>query len=110
MKFGEVEFNLRQTPLMRGERSLLRHSAHVTTLWLPSTWRARSDQAVWVWLADAIVVVHLAYLAFVPFGGVVTWRWPRVVWAHLTAVGNRCFEHHGRVRLSAHNLGAVVAS
>jgi hypothetical protein len=41
---------------------------------------------VWVWLADAIVVVHLAYLAFIPLGGLLAWRWPRVVWTHLAAV------------------------
>jgi hypothetical protein len=41
---------------------------------------------LWLWLADAVVVVHLAYLAFLPVGGVLTWRWPRVVWAHLAAV------------------------
>ena len=41
---------------------------------------------MWVWLADTILVAHLAYLAFIPFGGVLVWRWPRVVWAHLAAV------------------------
>jgi len=41
---------------------------------------------VWLWLADAVLVAHLAFLAFIPLGGVLTWRWPRVVWAHLTAV------------------------
>jgi hypothetical protein len=39
-----------------------------------------------VWLADAVLAVHLAYLAFIPLGGVLAWRWPRVVWAHLAAV------------------------
>jgi hypothetical protein len=43
---------------------------------------------VWFWiaLADVIVVVHLAYLVFIPTGGFLAWRWPRVVWAHLAAV------------------------
>jgi len=41
---------------------------------------------VWVWLADALVVVHLAYLAFLPLGGFLAWRSPRLVWAHLAAV------------------------
>jgi hypothetical protein len=41
---------------------------------------------VWAVLADAVVAMHLAYLAFVPLGGVLTWRWPRVLWAHLAAV------------------------
>jgi hypothetical protein len=42
-----------------------------------------------VWLADAVVAVHLAYLAFLPIGGVLAWRWPGIIWAHLaaTAVG-----------------------
>jgi hypothetical protein len=41
---------------------------------------------MWVWLADAVVVVHLAYLAFLPLGGLLAWRWSRVVWAHVAAV------------------------
>ena len=41
---------------------------------------------MWVWLADAIVVIHLAYLAFIPLGGLLAWRWPRAIWAHLAAV------------------------
>ena len=41
---------------------------------------------MYVWLADAIVVIHLAYLAFVPLGGLLAWRWLRVIWAHLAAV------------------------
>jgi hypothetical protein len=41
---------------------------------------------VLVWLADAVVVVHLAYLAFLPLGGLLAWRWSRAVWAHLAAV------------------------
>ena len=41
---------------------------------------------MWVWPADALVVVHLAYLAFLPLGGFLVWRWPRLVWAHLAAV------------------------
>ncbi len=43
------------------------------------------DRALLV-AADAIVVVHLAYLAFIPLGGFLVARWPRVVWAHLAAV------------------------
>jgi hypothetical protein len=41
---------------------------------------------VLVWLADAVVVVHLAYLAFIPVGGMLAVRWRRVVWPHLVAV------------------------
>jgi hypothetical protein len=41
---------------------------------------------VLVWFADAIVVVHLAYLVFIPVGGVLALRWPRLVAPHLVAV------------------------
>lgn len=41
---------------------------------------------MWVGLADAVIVVHLAYLAFLPLGGLLAWRWSRVVWAHVAAV------------------------
>jgi hypothetical protein len=41
---------------------------------------------VLVLLADAVLVVHLAYIAFIPLGGFLAWRWPRIVWAHLLAV------------------------
>src|SRR5665213_101948 len=56
--------------------------------WQHSPYKVRGEgrPSVWVWLADAIVVTHLAYLAFVPLGGLLAWRWPRVVWAHITAV------------------------
>ena len=41
---------------------------------------------MWAVLADSVVAVHLAYLVFVPLGGVLAWRWPQVFWAHLAAV------------------------
>ena len=41
---------------------------------------------MYVALADAVLVVHLAYLAFIPLGGFLALRWPRVVWAHIAAV------------------------
>jgi hypothetical protein len=37
-------------------------------------------------LADGVVVVHGAYLAFLVLGGFLAWRWRWVVWAHLIAV------------------------
>lgn len=37
-------------------------------------------------LADVVVVVHLAFVAFVAVGGFVAWRWPRALGAHLAAV------------------------
>jgi hypothetical protein len=41
---------------------------------------------VFVWLADAVLVLHIAFLVFIAFGGFLAWRWPRVMWAHLVAV------------------------
>ena len=34
-------------------------------------------------LADALVVLHLAFILFVVLGGLLVLRWPRLVWAHL---------------------------
>lgn len=34
-------------------------------------------------LADAVMFVHLAFILFVAAGALLTWRWPRVAWAHL---------------------------
>ena len=36
-------------------------------------------------LADATVVVHLLFVAFVVGGGLLVPKWPRVAWAHLPA-------------------------
>jgi hypothetical protein len=36
-------------------------------------------------LADALVVFHLAFVTFVIFGGLLVVRWPRVAFAHLPA-------------------------
>lgn len=41
---------------------------------------------IWQALADGLVVVHLAFVAFVVFGGFLAWRWPRTVFAHLPAL------------------------
>ncbi|HEX4491055.1 MAG TPA: DUF2784 domain-containing protein [Acidimicrobiia bacterium] len=41
---------------------------------------------VWIGLADGVLVVHLAYLAFIPLGGFLAWRRPRLVWVHLVAI------------------------
>jgi hypothetical protein len=42
---------------------------------------------IWSLLADALVVAHFGFTAFVIFGGFLTWRWPRVAFAHLPALG-----------------------
>ena len=36
-------------------------------------------------LADLVVVVHLAYLVFIPLGGFLAWRWRGLVPVHLAA-------------------------
>ena len=36
--------------------------------------------------ADAVVVVHAGFILFVAIGGVVAWRWPRLLWLHVPAV------------------------
>ena len=36
-------------------------------------------------LATVVVVVHLAFVAFVVAGGVLALRWPRLAWVHLPA-------------------------
>ncbi len=36
--------------------------------------------------ADAVLVVHLAFVAFVVAGGVLVLRWPRLAWLHVPAV------------------------
>lgn len=33
--------------------------------------------------ADLVVLVHLAFVLFVVFGGLLVLRWPRVAWVHL---------------------------
>jgi len=36
-------------------------------------------------LADAVVVLHVLFVAFVLFGGLLVLRWPRAAWLHLPA-------------------------
>jgi uncharacterized membrane protein YhhN len=33
--------------------------------------------------ADALVVLHLAFIVFVVAGGFLTWTWPRLAWIHV---------------------------
>jgi hypothetical protein len=37
------------------------------------------------WLADALVVFHLAFVVFALLGGLAVLRWPRLAWLHLPA-------------------------
>ena len=34
-------------------------------------------------LADAVLLLHLAFIAFATFGALAVWRWPRLAWLHL---------------------------
>lgn len=36
-------------------------------------------------LADGVVLIHFAFIAFCVFGGLLTFRWPRVTWLHVPA-------------------------
>jgi hypothetical protein len=35
--------------------------------------------------ADALVLLHAAFVLFVVAGGALVWRWPRVAWLHVPA-------------------------
>lgn len=37
-------------------------------------------------LADATVLVHIAFVVFVVLGGALVVRWPRIAWLHIPAV------------------------
>ena len=37
-------------------------------------------------LADAVLIVHLAFIAFVALGGLLVLHWPRLAWLHLPAI------------------------
>jgi Protein of Unknown function (DUF2784) len=37
-------------------------------------------------MADVVVVVHFAFIVFVAVGGIMAWRWPKLLWAHLATV------------------------
>ena len=36
-------------------------------------------------LADIVVLLHFSFIVFVVLGGLLTFRWPRVAWAHVPA-------------------------
>jgi hypothetical protein len=70
-------------------------------------------------IADTVMAVHFAFLAYLVCGGVLAWRWPRMFWPHLaaaayglgvTVIGWLCpltwLEHWGRVNAGQHGLDA----
>ena len=49
-------------------------------------------------MADATVIVHLAFILFVVFGGLLALRWRRVVWLHVpAALWGAAVEFTGRI-------------
>ncbi len=38
---------------------------------------------IYLLLADALVVLHFAFIVFVALGALTVYRWPKVVWAHI---------------------------
>lgn len=40
---------------------------------------------IYRFLAEATMIVHFLFIAFVVTGGFLVWRWPRVLWFHLAA-------------------------
>jgi len=40
---------------------------------------------IYAWAADAVVLLHLGFIAFVVGGAALLWRWPRVALLHLPA-------------------------
>lgn len=35
--------------------------------------------------ANAVLLLHAAFILFVVFGGLLAWRWPRMAWIHVPA-------------------------
>src|SRR5438445_13025024 len=45
-----------------------------------------TTQPLYHWLADLVVLLHVAFVVFVVFGGLLAVRWRRAMWIHLIAV------------------------
>ena len=45
-----------------------------------------STTVVYRLMADAVVVVHFGFILFGAVGGLLAWRWPRLVWLHVPVV------------------------
>jgi hypothetical protein len=46
---------------------------------------------LYAYLADALIVIHFTFTAFVVLGGFLAWRWRWVVFAHLPALAWGCW-------------------
>lgn len=52
----------------------------------------------WRLLADAVLLFHLAFVAFAVAGGLLAWRWRWIPWLHLPVLGWAAFvEFSGRI-------------
>jgi Protein of Unknown function (DUF2784) len=40
----------------------------------------------WSILADAVLLLHAAFIVWATFGALAVWRWPRLAWLHLPAL------------------------
>jgi hypothetical protein len=40
----------------------------------------------WSILADMVLVLHGAFIAWATLGALAVWRWPRLIWMHLPAL------------------------
>ena len=48
--------------------------------------------------ADALLIVHFAFVLFVALGGLLVLRWPKLAWVHIPAVAWAAFiEFSGRI-------------
>jgi hypothetical protein len=48
------------------------------------------------WLADLVLLVHLAFIVFVVVGGFMVLRWPKLIWLHVpTAISGAAIEFFG---------------
>jgi hypothetical protein len=41
--------------------------------------------ALWRGLADVMISVHYAYIAYLVVGGFIAWRWRKTIWLHIAA-------------------------
>ena len=48
-----------------------------------STWHPAGRTIAFRYLADAVAIVHLAFVVFVVAGGLLALRWPHVAWVHV---------------------------
>ncbi len=46
---------------------------------------------IWSLLADALVIIHFAFTAFIIFGGFLAWRWRWLAAVHLPALAWGCW-------------------